>query len=187
MRTAPVDRERKGEGDIAGNPTDVQRTLRLIGIRRFANEARCYKARRRELRGLKTLRALQPAVEIGFVDPFQGFRLFLSPITIPLASTRRFSSEIVWLRPFELLRGFAAGYNVGLFLSSAEAMEAFVAIERALGLARKIDNTSFERELPPGGHRVAGIYGQVQNDLRDLARIGLHIRAIFFLMKIADD
>ena len=51
----------------------------------------------------------------------------------------------------------------------------------------KINNRRLERELAAGRHRVARVHGEIENDLRNLAWVGLDVRALFLVMEMAND
>jgi hypothetical protein len=60
-------------------------------------------------------------------------------------------------------------------------------VERRFRFLGEIDNRGLERELAAFRHRVAGIHSQIENDLRNLAGVGLDVRAFFLVVEMAND
>src|ERR1051325_8530654 len=61
------------------------------------------------------------------------------------------------------------------------------AFKGRLRFSGEIDNAGFQGELAAIRHRVARIHREIENDLRNLARIGFDMRAVFLLMQMTHD
>ena len=92
-----------------------------------------------------------------------------------------------WLEEMRFCFVVHSDPGVGDVNQNIFARNKVAALERRFRFLRKIDNRSFERELAACRHRVARIHCQIENDLRNLAWVGLDVRPFFLVVEMAND